>query len=43
VIRIPEDAVEEYRNSVTVGARESVPPQEKPTPRRAFEFKHLDL
>jgi excisionase family DNA binding protein len=39
-IRIPEDAIEEYRRGVTVGPEQALAP---PTPRRQLALKHLKL
>lgn len=38
-IRIPEDAIEEYRASVTVGAG---PPAPEKQPRRRIKLRHLE-
>jgi excisionase family DNA binding protein len=40
VIRIPEDAIEEYRRGVTVSAAEATP---APPPRRKVTLKNLRL
>ena len=39
-IRIPEDAIEEYRRGVTVSAAEATP---APQPRRIVTLSHLKL